>query len=43
MGGLRNLFLMPSSPLVELKKLAPKAPIEFDPKGESPCTSATRH
>jgi beta-glucosidase len=34
-GGLRNLYLLPSSPLDELKKQLPKAQIEFDP-GISP-------
>jgi beta-glucosidase len=32
---LRNLFLLPSSPLAELKKLLPTAQIEFDP-GQKP-------
>jgi beta-glucosidase len=32
---LRNLFLLPSSPLAELRKLLPKAKIEFDP-GQTP-------
>src|SRR5262249_5922509 len=31
MGAARNLFLMPSSPLEELKKLLPDAQIDFDP------------
>ena len=31
LGTHRNLFLMPSAPLTELKKLLPKAQIEFDP------------
>ena len=31
MGPARNLFLMPSSPLAELKKLLPNAQIDFDP------------
>ncbi len=35
----RNLYLLPSSPLAELKKLLPKAQIEFDP-GMSPAESA---
>ena len=30
MGNARNLFLLPSSPLAELKKLLPQAQIEFD-------------
>jgi beta-glucosidase len=30
MGNARNLYVLPSSPLVELKKLLPKAQIEFD-------------
>jgi beta-glucosidase len=30
MGATRNLFLLPSSPLAELKKLLPQAEIEFD-------------
>jgi beta-glucosidase len=38
-GGLRNLFLMRSSPLAELNKLVPKAQIEFDP-GQSPAEAA---
>jgi beta-glucosidase len=39
MGVGRNLFLFPSSPLAELKKLLPNAEIEFDP-GMSPAESA---
>lgn len=35
MGAARNLFLLPSSPLAELKKLMPMAQIEFDP-GQTP-------
>jgi beta-glucosidase len=31
MGHSRNLFLMPSSPLEELKKLLPEADVDFDP------------
>ncbi|HKF17134.1 MAG TPA: beta-glucosidase [Candidatus Dormibacteraeota bacterium] len=31
MGSARNLYLMPSSPLVELKELLPGARLEFDP------------
>ncbi|SOJ52825.1 Thermostable beta-glucosidase B [Mycobacterium simulans] len=34
-GGLRNLYLLPSSPLDELRKRFPNAQIEFDP-GVSP-------
>ncbi len=34
-GGLRNLYLLPASPLNELKKQLPQAQIEFDP-GISP-------
>lgn len=29
--GMRNLYLLPSSPLQELRKLLPRAQIEFDP------------
>jgi beta-glucosidase len=39
MGAARNLFLFPSSPLAELKKLFPKAQIEFDP-GYTPAEAA---
>jgi beta-glucosidase len=39
MGAARNLFLMPSSPLAELKKLLPQARIEFD-GGYTPAESA---
>jgi beta-glucosidase len=39
MGVGRNLFLFPSSPVAELKKLLPEAEIEFDP-GMSPAESA---
>jgi beta-glucosidase len=39
MGVGRNLYLLPSSPLAELRKLLPKAQIEFDP-GMSPAESA---
>jgi beta-glucosidase len=39
MGGGRNLYLLPSSPLAELKKLLPKAQIDFDP-GQSPAEAA---
>jgi beta-glucosidase len=39
MGAARNLFLLPSSPVAELRKLLPKAQIEFDP-GMSPAESA---
>ncbi|MBW0016317.1 MAG: glycoside hydrolase family 3 protein [Mycobacterium sp.] len=35
MGGMRNLYLLPSSPLDELRKQLPMAHIEFDP-GISP-------
>lgn len=35
----RNLYLFPSSPVAELRKLLPKAQIEFDP-GMSPAESA---
>jgi beta-glucosidase len=39
MGAARNLYLMPSSPLAELKKLLPQAQIEFD-GGYTPAESA---
>ncbi len=39
MGKHRNLYLLPSSPLTELKKLAPNATIDFDP-GQSPAEAA---
>ena len=39
MGIGRNLYLLPSSPLTELRKLLPGAEIEFDP-GMSPAESA---
>jgi beta-glucosidase len=39
MGAARNLYLMPSSPLTELKKLWPQAQIEFD-GGYTPAESA---
>ncbi len=39
MGAARYLYLMPSSPLEELKKLLPKAKIEFD-SGISPAEAA---
>jgi beta-glucosidase len=39
MGVGRNLFLFPSSPVAELKRLLPNAEIEFDP-GMSPTESA---
>jgi beta-glucosidase len=39
MGAMRNLYVSPSSPLAELKKLAPKAQIEFDP-GYTPAEAA---
>jgi beta-glucosidase len=35
MGMARNLYLLPSSPLAELKKFMPQAQIEFDP-GQTP-------
>jgi beta-glucosidase len=38
-GELRNLYLMPSSPLAELEKLLPRAQIEFDP-GQTPAEAA---
>lgn len=37
--GMRNLYLLPSSPLEELRKLLPQARIEFDP-GLSPAEAA---
>jgi beta-glucosidase len=39
MGVGRNLYLLPSSPLAELRKLLPEAEIEYDP-GMSPAESA---
>jgi beta-glucosidase len=39
MGAARNLHLLPSSPLAELKKLLPDAQIEFDP-GYMPAEAA---
>jgi beta-glucosidase len=39
MGAARNLYLMPSSPLAELRTLLPGASIEFDP-GMSPAEAA---
>jgi beta-glucosidase len=39
MGGGRNLFLMPSSPLAELRTLLPAAAIDFDP-GQTPAEAA---
>jgi beta-glucosidase len=39
MGPIRNLFVMPSSPLAELKKLLPHAQIDFDP-GQTPAEAA---
>jgi beta-glucosidase len=39
MGGSRNLFIMPSSPLTELKKLLPQAQVDFDP-GQTPAEAA---
>jgi beta-glucosidase len=39
MGAARNLYLLPSSPVAELKKLMPQAQIEFD-GGYTPAESA---
>ena len=39
MGESRNLFIMPSSPVAELKKLRPEAQIDFDP-GQTPAEAA---
>ena len=39
MGGMRNLYLLRSSPLAELQKLLPDAVIEYDP-GMSPAEAA---
>jgi beta-glucosidase len=39
MGSMRNLYLLPSSPLAELRKLLPDAEIEYDP-GMSPAEAA---
>jgi len=39
MGAMRNLYLLPSAPLDELRKLLPDAEIEFDP-GMSPAEAA---
>jgi beta-glucosidase len=39
MGAARNLYLLPSSPLAELKKLLPQAKIDFD-GGYTPAESA---
>jgi beta-glucosidase len=39
MGAARNLYLLPSSPLAELKKLLPQAEIDFD-GGYTPAESA---
>jgi beta-glucosidase len=39
MGTMRNLYLLPSSPLDELRALLPQAEIEFDP-GMSPAEAA---
>ncbi|HSO15445.1 MAG TPA: beta-glucosidase [Arthrobacter sp.] len=39
MGSMRNLYLLPSSPLAELQKLLPDAEIEYDP-GMSPAEAA---
>jgi beta-glucosidase len=38
-GVMRNLYLLPSSPIAALKKLLPKAQIEYDP-GQSPAEAA---
>ena len=38
-GVMRNLYLLPSSPIAELKTLLPKAQIEYDP-GQSPAEAA---
>ncbi len=40
MGAMRNLFVLPSSPVAELRRLLPDAEIEFDP-GMSPAEAAT--
>lgn len=40
MGAMRNLYLLPSAPVGELKKLLPEAQIEFDP-GMSPAEAAS--
>jgi beta-glucosidase len=39
MGSMRNLYLLPSSPLEELREALPEAAIEFDP-GMAPAESA---
>ncbi|MGE0340252.1 MAG: glycoside hydrolase family 3 C-terminal domain-containing protein [Xanthobacteraceae bacterium] len=39
MGNARNLSILPSSPLAQLKKLLPKAQFEFDP-GQTPAEAA---
>jgi beta-glucosidase len=39
MGAMRNLYVFPSSPLAELRKLLPDAQIEFDP-GYTPAEAA---
>jgi beta-glucosidase len=39
MGAARNLSILPSSPLAELKKLLPQAQIDFDP-GQAPAEAA---
>src|SRR4051794_33615575 len=39
MGGMRNLYLLPSSPLEELRDRLPQAEIEFDP-GMAPAEAA---
>jgi beta-glucosidase len=40
MGAFRNLFVLPSSPVAELKRVLPGAEIEFDP-GMSPAEAAS--
>src|SRR3954468_829164 len=40
MGSMRNLFVLPSSPVEELSRLLPGAEIDFDP-GMSPAEAAT--
>jgi beta-glucosidase len=39
MGGARNLYLLPPAPFAELKKLLPKAQLDFDP-GMTPAEAA---
>ncbi|EUA43951.1 putative BETA-GLUCOSIDASE BGLS domain protein [Mycobacterium xenopi 4042] len=36
MGSVRNLYLLPSSPLTELRKMLPHNTIEFDPVSAQP-------